>query len=533
MVVTNKMADFLFSFKPTSGNSSRNYSDNNSSYSQFKSILDSKSASHQNDSKATKTNSASEKQPSAKKEELLVNCTNKRTFRDIAENRNEVEQKQSCDSSEVSGNQNGSGEVAASGKQSKTDKTKGEVIMDAVAQVLGLTPAELTKLLDSMKIKAEDLADKTKLDGIVSKLTGMLGLNKDQENALSSLLSSASEITQSLLTQYSNDKTSKESVQASENQPVQSEADQEQYAGTKVPNVEIEDITEVMAKFKTKLSQLAQELQNNPHNVENEISEKIESVLQSKQESADPESVQTAKNDSDSGKDKVLDEGKKNILDFNKKTVSSAGKDEAKIIPADSKASDNGNQAQQNGNGNNTDMDFNQFKIASVNQVVKADSLISSDKAQSNVTVSQKDILTQVIDKAKIILNGDKTEMSMDLKPESLGKLSLKVVTERGIVTAKFIAENQQVKETLEANMQLLKDSLQKQGLTVQNCSVSVGQESFYGFNRDNGFGKNEKAAGNKAGASSGIGVEVADIPENPSVANPYEWSDSSINLTA
>ncbi len=100
-------------------------------------------------------------------------------------------------------------------------------------------------------------------------------------------------------------------------------------------------------------------------------------------------------------------------------------------------------------------------------------SKISSNQAED---IKKEDVIFQIVDKAKVILDGEKNEMSIDLKPDHLGKLSLKVVTERGIVMAEFVAENEQVKAVLESNMQFLKDALEKQGFNIQECAVSIGQ---------------------------------------------------------
>ncbi len=86
-------------------------------------------------------------------------------------------------------------------------------------------------------------------------------------------------------------------------------------------------------------------------------------------------------------------------------------------------------------------------------------------------------VISPAIEKARVILTDEKSEIVIDLKPESLGRLSLKIVTENGAVAARFTADSYQVKEVLEANMQALRDSLERQGLNVQGFSVSVRQE--------------------------------------------------------
>ncbi len=93
-------------------------------------------------------------------------------------------------------------------------------------------------------------------------------------------------------------------------------------------------------------------------------------------------------------------------------------------------------------------------------------------------TVDTKEIMKQVIDKAKVVITEDKSEMVIRLKPDHLGKLTLKIVTEEGMVTAKFDAENQKVKEIIEQNLADLKQSLKEQGLQLNSVEVSVGQDN-------------------------------------------------------
>lgn len=104
------------------------------------------------------------------------------------------------------------------------------------------------------------------------------------------------------------------------------------------------------------------------------------------------------------------------------------------------------------------------------------------------IITDKADILHQVAEKAKVLVDSDKSEIVIQLKPESLGKIQLQVIHERGEIAAKFMAENEQVKAILESNMQLLRDSLEKNGIDIQNLSVSVGQHNHSndgGNNRD------------------------------------------------
>ena len=89
----------------------------------------------------------------------------------------------------------------------------------------------------------------------------------------------------------------------------------------------------------------------------------------------------------------------------------------------------------------------------------------------------QIDVIKQISEKVDVNLFEDKSEMIIKLKPDHLGKVTVEIAVENGAVTAKFLAESDKVKEILESNMQDLKDHLAKQGMVVQDLSVSVGNE--------------------------------------------------------
>lgn len=103
---------------------------------------------------------------------------------------------------------------------------------------------------------------------------------------------------------------------------------------------------------------------------------------------------------------------------------------------------------------------------------------IYNQTAAKPAPVSKTEIIQQIVKKAEVVLTDTHSEMRMQLEPENLGKLTLKLAVEKGIVTAKFIAESHQVKQIIESSFNELRDMLQEKGLAVQNFSVSVGQEN-------------------------------------------------------
>ncbi|MZQ75126.1 MAG: hypothetical protein GT589_03090 [Peptoclostridium sp.] len=94
------------------------------------------------------------------------------------------------------------------------------------------------------------------------------------------------------------------------------------------------------------------------------------------------------------------------------------------------------------------------------------------------VYYSQREVVDQVINKIKITDADNLKSIEIKLEPEQLGKLTLKVVMENGVLTAKLIAESEKVKTAIESNISELKDSMLEQGINITAVDVSVDSEA-------------------------------------------------------
>ncbi len=153
---------------------------------------------------------------------------------------------------------------------------------------------------------------------------------------------------------------------------------------------------------------------------------------------------------------------------------------------------------------------------------------------QADQPVSARQIISQVAEKVSVILERGKSEMVIELKPDSLGRLSLKVVAENGTVMAKFTADNLQVQRLLESNMQMLRESLERQGIVVQDLSVSVRQDG--GQARENGPQNRGLPGLRPKGFAPTAAVGMPDVSwtaEATGINDPWMWQGSTINLTA
>lgn len=94
-------------------------------------------------------------------------------------------------------------------------------------------------------------------------------------------------------------------------------------------------------------------------------------------------------------------------------------------------------------------------------------------------SVDTQDIIRQIVQSAKVISAGDMTTMEMQLNPENLGKIYLKVTQEESAVTAKIMAQNSIVKEAIEAQIVELKQNLEQAGVKVDAVEVTIASHEF------------------------------------------------------
>ncbi|MGQ9844109.1 MAG: flagellar hook-length control protein FliK [Spirochaetota bacterium] len=82
--------------------------------------------------------------------------------------------------------------------------------------------------------------------------------------------------------------------------------------------------------------------------------------------------------------------------------------------------------------------------------------------------------LMQILNRAKVMQEGQKTSLSLKLYPESLGKLSVTMGLEHGIVSGRFLVESQEAKEQLLLQLESIRWELENNGVQVGEFEVNV-----------------------------------------------------------
>jgi len=375
-------------------------------------------------------------------------------------------------------------------------------VIDGIAVLLGIDTESLKQLMANLNIKQEDLLDSNKVNEIVQQMSLKLGLTTEQEHVLFASVQQFLNLAKETVTNSSDPKDNW---------------------------VVVEGIAIDVTKKDNKLSQnsishldedirqLAKSIKKENTSLFDNVPEKFTSLLEQFGLTTEVKKTDGIKEVSVNKTDKkdVKNESEPKVTEVTAKKEPSQNT-ESDLLNAGDTTEDNVLISQSKDNINQA--------------VIKDDFIAKLQNVSTQHRVVKNELMKQVVEQAKVFVDENRSEMVMQLRPESLGKLTLKIVTENGIVAAKFVAESQQVKQILESNMQTLKDSLEKQGMSIQNVSVSVGQEGSQNSSQREAFERRSK--GTKIKDEDLVYVSGIDADTLKKI-NPYEVSDNSIDVIA
>ena len=101
---------------------------------------------------------------------------------------------------------------------------------------------------------------------------------------------------------------------------------------------------------------------------------------------------------------------------------------------------------------------------------------VQNPETAAQAARQNENIPAQIVEQARLIRSAENTEMVINLKPEHLGQLTLRVsVSQNGAVNASFYSDNAQVRAAIENSLVQLRQELNDQGLKVDNVQVYAG----------------------------------------------------------
>ena len=132
----------------------------------------------------------------------------------------------------------------------------------------------------------------------------------------------------------------------------------------------------------------------------------------------------------------------------------------------------------------------------------------------------------QIVEHARLIRRAENTEMVINLKPEHLGAMTLKIsVTHTGALNASFYSDNAQVRAIIENSLVQLKNELNEQGLKVEHVEVYAGLSD--GGSLMNGRGQ-QAWQQNQQQRNSGRRINLSSLEENADSTAPVNNAEST-----
>lgn len=158
--------------------------------------------------------------------------------------------------------------------------------------------------------------------------------------------------------------------------------------------------------------------------------------------------------------------------------------------------------------------------ISNLNQAMAQVTVEEISTTPFDTSVTQADIVRQIVDEIKLNLSKDVTSMTLQLNPEQLGKVQIHVSTKNGVMQAQIIAETEAAKAAVESGLAVLKEAFENQDLKVDAIEVMVGTPDY--FAEESGteaqMEQKEQKSGNSTGAVNFAGNSDDDTSEDASL---------------
>lgn len=144
------------------------------------------------------------------------------------------------------------------------------------------------------------------------------------------------------------------------------------------------------------------------------------------------------------------------------------------VIPENDREDKASTQGREGGENHMFSQNF-----AGQNTQVFGNDLIQTERSFPIETADTQRIMEQITEYIKIEAKPEMTEMELQLQPETLGTINVRLSSREGAVTAYFTAQNDMVRAAIETQLVQLKDSLNDQGIKVDAVEVTVASHEF------------------------------------------------------
>lgn len=367
-------------------------------------------------------------------------------------------------------------------------------VKEILKEELGVTDEQITTAMEQLGMTAVDLMDNKQLAGLIMELTGCedMGQLLCKEEFLT-VLNEVNTLTDAMLTELG--------VTAEELQQMcQSQTEPEMVTGDMA-------VTEPVAAE----TQVADETQSGAVKTASEGETVVEVSKDTTEKMSELERVTTQTEDDDT---KAAD---------SEKTVDEVTTEESVTEQVTEKETNQrGQQSQSNLNqqGNHA---------AQASGVVVSDNTQQIGAQQMEAVpefarqLDTENIIKQIVEYTKVHVSNTQSTMEMQLNPENLGKIYIEVTAKEGNVSAHITAQNEYVKEALEAQIVELKQNMNQAGVKVDAVEVTVGSHEFERNLEQNAKQEEEQAREQEKSSGKMRRLNLSDLDELAGVMSEEE----------
>lgn len=315
-------------------------------------------------------------------------------------------------------------------------------INQTIADDMEVSAEDITMVFEKLDISIEDLFNPEKVKEILTELTGTDEIALITDENMTNLFGNVMDNIKDILTQ------------GAEELGISDEELKRLLAELDIKATDVTDNT--LEKVQTALEDIK-------NNAAKEITDIPVHIINDK---ADDEELGIEKNDD-------------YRLDNNSQTeeIENTDKNVIKTAKDNESSSDAGKDNQRHGHNDDIKGDFVSNLSDHLNNVMTQD-MLTGTKSTYQSTQTSLDIINQILESAKVkeLSNGGSIELT--LTPETLGKVNLTVAAKNGVITANITAQTEAAKDAIAANIEVLKENLNNQGIKVESVEVAVASHN-------------------------------------------------------
>lgn len=111
------------------------------------------------------------------------------------------------------------------------------------------------------------------------------------------------------------------------------------------------------------------------------------------------------------------------------------------------------------------------------NEFVSSKTVNNTKTDVSDLLSKFQDVMTKLVEKARMALSNGKSEIIMALKPDSLGNINLKMTMEGDEIRGKIFVDNAEIRDIFTKNLDTVIKSLSEVGINIEGFDVMLKQD--------------------------------------------------------